>query len=234
MALQRLLLLIISILLLVVNIMVSHAKTPIENSLTQRINAMLNSDRDLVPGDTLVQNATILTPPEQLTTLCEKPEITLPAGNRLSGQRSVALQCGEKRRFIQINITAEGRYWVTSRPLKKGHVLTLADLHSRHGSLAHLPGGVIFSVKPITGAVITRNMQSGQAITEDVLRQHWKVVNGATVDVIAGGDGFMIRTQGKALDNAAKHGTLRVRLATGKVVSGKVNDNGDVLINPVN
>lgn len=97
-----------------------------------------------------------------------------------------------------------------------------------------MPSGLLFSTNPVTGAVITRNMQSGQPLTENVLRKRWKVVSGAKVDAITTGEGFRIRAHGKALDNATLHGTLRVRLNSGKIVAGKVNENGDVLINPVN
>lgn len=233
MATPRVLFLIISILLLIVNTMISHAKTPVINPLTIRIAGMLNSASS-ASGNNIVQRVTLLTPPEQLATLCEKPDITLPAGNRLSGKRSVAVRCGEKKRFIQIHIAAEGSYWVTSRPLKKGHVLTSGDIRPHRGSLEHLPSGLLFSTNPVTGAVITRNMQSGQPLTENVLRKRWKVVSGAKVDAITTGEGFRIRAHGKALDNATQHGTLRVRLNSGKIVAGKVNENGDVLINPVN
>jgi flagella basal body P-ring formation protein FlgA len=48
--------------------------------------------------------------------------------------------------------------------------------------------------------------------------------------VIASGDGFDASGEGKALNNAARSQSVRVRMGNGQIVSGKVREDGNILI----
>jgi flagella basal body P-ring formation protein FlgA len=64
-----------------------------------------------------------------------------------------------------------------------------------------------------------------------MLRQSWRVKAGQRVMVVASGDGFSVNGEGQALKNAAVAQNARVRMASGQVVSGTVDPDGNILIN---
>ena len=64
--------------------------------------------------------------------------------------------------------------------------------------------------QPIKGAAL-RNAQS---------------VRGSNVRINAVGKGFMVSSEGQALDNAAPGATVQVRMPSGQVVSGVVRNAG--------
>jgi flagella basal body P-ring formation protein FlgA len=63
-----------------------------------------------------------------------------------------------------------------------------------------------------------------------MLRQPWRVKAGQNVMVIANGDGFDASGEGKALNNATSAQWVRVRMGNGQIVSGRVGDDGNILI----
>lgn len=202
-----------------------------EQQLATQLSVLLNSQN---PGSTdfpVVRSVKILTPADKLEHLCAQPTLALAGKDtRLTGNRSVTAQCGTKRTFIQIAIQAEGSWWSTQVPLKAGTALTLADLQRHHGALERLPVGLILTPDEIVGRVTTRNVAAGTPVTENMLREKWRVRAGDDVDVIAVGNGFRINTRGKALDNAAVNGKLRVSMRTRQVITGVVTAEGAIII----
>jgi flagella basal body P-ring formation protein FlgA len=63
-----------------------------------------------------------------------------------------------------------------------------------------------------------------------MLRQPWRVKAGQDVMVVASGDGFDASGEGKALNNGTISQWVRVRMGNGQVVSGRVSDDGKILI----
>ena len=80
------------------------------------------------------------------------------------------------------------------------------------------------------GQRLTRAVVAGKPLLENQLRQQWRLRAGQTVDLVTTGSGFRIRSQGKALNNAAVDETLKVKTAGGRTVSGKVDSSGQVII----
>lgn len=209
------------------------AESPsLNDSLTAKIATLVNS-QSRIPSDAKVtQTIKILTPPEQLTTLCSNPELSLAGNNtRLTGKKSVVAQCGNKRKFIQISVQAQGTWWVARHQLKPGSVVQAEDIESRTGSLEHLPAGLVFNKEGIVGQTTTRSIVQGKPVVQNQLRARWVINSGQTVDVIATGPGFRIRAKGKALDNAALDESIRITMSSGRVMSGVVSSEGKVDIN---
>ncbi|MFD1801169.1 flagellar basal body P-ring formation chaperone FlgA [Mixta tenebrionis] len=200
------------------------------DALTVKINRLLNLSGN-GSQQHITRHAVLLTAPEKLAALCDDPQLSLSGGQRLTGNRTVVAQCGEKKTFIQVRIEAEGGWWVAARDLKAGSVLSQQDLVRRSGSLASLPAGVLTQPEPLNGAVLTRALRAGQPLTESQLRKSWRVKRGDEVDVIAYGAGFQIVAKGKALDNAAVNGAVRIRMKSGQLVNGSVSQDGSVRIN---
>ncbi|KAA5998243.1 flagellar basal body P-ring formation protein FlgA [Pantoea sp. M_5] len=82
----------------------------------------------------------------------------------------------------------------------------------------------------VADAVVLRDIPPGQPINPAMLRQPWRVKAGQSVMVIASGDGFDASGEGKALNNATRSQWVRVRMGNGQIVSGKVREDGNILI----
>ncbi len=196
-------------------------KTALENHIA----ALFNNEQN----GPITRRVTILTSPNKLAELCATPRLSISGNDsRLSGNRSVIAQCGKQKKFIQVNIQAEGTWWTASRGLKPGTPIEADDITAQSGTMARLPSGVLLRKDDIVGQITTRAINAGQPIVENHLRKRWKVTAGQEVDLLAAGAGFQIRTRGKALDNAALNETLRVRTASGQLVTGKVTAEGKV------
>ncbi|WP_435927749.1 flagellar basal body P-ring formation chaperone FlgA [Dryocola sp. BD613] len=198
-----------------------------QTSLESQIAALLNNGQNAA----ITRSVRILTPPQQLAGLCAAPQLSVSGNDsRITGNRSVIAQCGQQKKFIQVNIQAEGSWWTASRAIKAGSLIQAGDITAQSGTMARLPPGVLLRKDEIVGQVTTRAINTGQPIVASHLRKRWKVSAGQEVDVFAAGEGFQIRTRGKALDNAALDETLRVKTASGQIVSGKVTSAGKVHI----
>ncbi len=200
--------------------------------LNRQITALVNAHNESPSDAAISRSIKILTPAEQLTTLCADPELSIAGNNqRLTGNKSVIAQCGNKRKFIQITVQAQGTWWTAARALKPGTVIRTEDITPHTGSLERLPAGLIFSQENIVGQTATRSINKGQPVVESQLRKGWAVVSGQEVDILAAGEGFQIRIKGKALDSAAPGQSARISTKSGQIVTGTVAPDGKVHIN---
>lgn len=219
--------------LLLLPVFTSTASVSTENLrlFTQQITAFLSQQDRAEAGRDITRNVTILTPSEKLGPYCQGG-IVLPAGGTsLSGPQNVLLQCGSKRQFIRIQVEAKARYWVATRIIAPKQIIGINDIRPVEGSLAHLPRDLIFARVPVAGAVATRMIKRNQPLAKSQLRKPWKVLTGNSVNVITPGRGFLIKATGKALNNAATGQHLRVRMKSGRILTGNVLASGEVVVN---
>lgn len=203
-----------------------------DEQLKNQITALINGHHERPTDAAIVRTITLLTPAEQLNTLCADPELSIAGNNlRLTGNKSVIAQCGNKRKFIQISVQAQGTWWTAVRAIKPGTVVRPEDIAPRTGSLDRLPAGLIFSQDSIVGQTATRSINKGQPVVENQLRKGWTVVSGQEIDILASGEGFQIRVKGKALDSAAAGQPVRIATKSGQIVTGTVAPDGKVNIN---
>ncbi|HCI8578250.1 TPA: flagellar basal body P-ring formation protein FlgA [Enterobacter cloacae] len=182
-------------------------------------------------GSEIVRTATLLATPAQLAAVCENPTLSLVGrDSRLTGKRTVLAQCGARRHFLPVRISAQGTWWVASQSLPGGAIVQRSDIEPVTGNLDHQPGGLIFNADEIIGQRLTRAVDAGKPLLENQLRQQWRLRAGQTVDLVTTGAGFRIRSQGKALNNAAVDDVLKVKTVGGRTVSGKVGADGQVMI----
>lgn len=208
------------------------ASVPSDQTAKQRL--MLKLDA-LIPqpedGSDIVRTVTLLASPAQVAAVCDNPELSLVGSNsRLTGKRTVLAQCGARRHFLPVRISAQGTWWVASQSLPGGAIVQRSDIEPVSGSLDHQPGGLIFNADEIIGQRLTRAIDAGKPLLENQLRQQWRLRAGQTVDLVTTGSGFRIRSQGKALNNAVVDDLLKVKTAGGRTVSGKVGADGQVMI----
>lgn len=195
------------------------------DNLQEKITALLN-DRDAGYG---VTHTVTFKKTQQLHLTCPEPQITLPENHRLSGNLSVSVQC-ERKQFVQIELHASGSYWVARKMIPSGSTVTKQDIHLRNGDLSALPADVILAGENVTDSMAVRAIEPGQPLQHNQLRKPWKIKSGERVDVIFSGQGFHVRGRGRAMSNAAVSDTTRIRMDSGKLISGIVDDNGFINI----
>ena len=208
------------------------ASVPSDQTAKQRL--LLKLDTLIQqPGSNgeVVRTVALLATPAQLSAVCDNPELSLVGrDNRLTGKRTVLAQCGARRHFLPVRISAQGTWWVASQSLPGGAIVQRSDIEPVTGTLDHQPSGLIFNADAIIGQRLTRAIDAGKPLLENQLRQQWRLRAGQTVDLVTAGSGFRIRSQGKALNNAAVDDVLKVKTTGGRTVSGKVAADGQVMI----
>lgn len=183
------------------------------------------------PGSDIVRTVSLLATPAQLEAVCDNPELSLVGrDSRLTGKRTVLARCGARRHFLPVRIGAQCTWWIASQSLPGGAIVQRSDIEPVTGNLDHQPNGLIFNPDEIIGQRLTRAVVAGKPLLENQLRQQWRLRAGQTVDLVTTGSGFRIRSQGKALNNAAVDETLKVKTAGGRTVTGKVDSAGQVII----
>lgn len=180
-------------------------------------------------GSPVTVSVEVRTPAAQWPS-CAAPLLALTQSARLWGAVTLSARCGDERRFIQTQVTATGRYLVAARAIRSGQALTAADIKTVRGRLDTLPPRALGDQRRALGAVSLRNIGRGQPLTAPMLRRPWRVKAGQPVQVWVQGEGFNISGNGKAMNNAAAEESVRVRMASGRIVSGTVDENGGVRI----
>lgn len=196
--------------------------SPLESGLTAFFAARLAG----VSDDVTVAIKT----PANLWPACEQPQFSLPGNARLWGNLSVQARCGADKRYLQVNVQANGDYVVAAQPVPRGATLNAGAVRLMRGRLDQLPPRAMLTLNQAQDAVTLRDLAPGQPIVLSMVRQAWRVKAGQRVQVVATGDGFSINSEGQALNNAAVAQNARVRMASGQVVSGTVGADGNILI----
>lgn len=177
---------------------------------------------------------------------CTELEAFLPAGSQLIGKTSVGVRCAPSPRkeeangrsdrtngwriFVPVQIRLNLNLLTSAHQLSPGHTLQERDLASQSTETSQ-PGGFT-DPKQVLGKVLRYGIAAGQVLREDMLRQPYSVTQGQIVQLAVQGNGFSIRNEGVALNNASVGQTVQVRVGPGRVVSGVARVGGVVEILP--
>lgn len=161
---------------------------------------------------------------------CEVPQLSLPQNARRWGNISISVRCPQERRFIQTQVQVMGHYLVAARSIAAGKKLSAADIQLKNGRLDTLSPRTLAEGNKAIGAVSLRNISAGQPLNLAMLRRAWVIKAGQEVQVMAQGEGFAIRSAGKAMNNAAAKDNVRVRLLSGQIINGIAAEDGTIQI----
>lgn len=164
---------------------------------------------------------------------CDAMSPFMPSGMRLRSRMTVGVRCNAPKAwttYLQATVSVPGNYYVASRMIAAGQALTPADLTPREGDLVALPPGAITRPEAVIGMTAAYRINAGQPVKSTALRNAQSVLRGSNVRINARGKGFVVSSEGLALDNAAPGATVQVRTASGQVVSGVVRNAGLVEI----
>ena len=168
-------------------------------------------------------------PRNERLTPCDAMSPFLPSGMKPRARMTVGIRCTAPKAwtaYVQASVSVPGQYYVASRTIAAGQALTPADLAPRDGDLVALPPGAITDPDTVAGMTAAYRITAGQPIKGAALRNAQSVVRGSNVRINAVGKGFMVSSEGQALDNAAPGATVQVRMPSGQVVSGVVRNAG--------
>ncbi len=172
----------------------------------------------------------VIRTPQQQWPNCDNPELQLPGNSRQWGNISIAANCEQNRRFLQVQVQVNGEYLVANRQLMRGSTLSADDFRLASGRLDELPARALVDSSGVIDAIALRDIPPGQPVTASMVRQPWRVKAGQNVMVVASGNGFNASSEGRALNNASTAQMVRVRMGNGQVVSGRVDADGNILI----
>ena len=159
---------------------------------------------------------------------CGRIEPYLPPGTRLWGRSRVGLRCLEGpvrwNVFLPVTVKAWGPGWVIKRPVASGTVLTQDDAELAELDWAEQPYAVLANPDRWVGQQAAYALQPGQALRQNLVRAPAAFGPGAQVRVASVGSGFTVIVGGEALTAGVPGQSVRVRLVSGRIVTGTVRD----------
>ena len=164
---------------------------------------------------------------------CPKLEAFLPPGGKLLGNSMVGVRCLGKNGwslFVPVHVKVSASLLIANKPLQQGQVLHAEDISSQSGELTH--AGILTDPLQAVGKVLKSSVGAGQVLNKDMLRAPYAITQGQTVQFQIAGEGFKIRSEGQALNNAAEGQAVQVRTLSGQVVSGTAQPDGTIAVSP--
>ncbi|NCN88859.1 MAG: flagellar basal body P-ring formation protein FlgA [Gallionella sp.] len=158
---------------------------------------------------------------------CPSLRAYLPAGAKLFGHTSIGVRCEVPHRWsilvpATIRVTVERL--VSNRPLAQGSLISEADFTLQRGEMDR--SGILLSPEQALGKKLKYAIGAGQVLRADMLREPNVIRQGQTVTLAVQGGGFHISRQGYALNDAGAGSTVRIRLASGQVMTARATADG--------
>lgn len=161
---------------------------------------------------------------------CASPEFSLAPGARLRGPTLIVASCPRHGWRLNLNariaIVAPALH--VRRALPAGHVLDPADLELREIDITRHANPPLGRIEDAAGQVLNGGVGNGTPLFATQLRPVHRVKIGQKVRLVSGGAGFEVQSEGRALASAAVGDSLDVRTASGRVVSGRLREDGSV------
>lgn len=172
-------------------------------------------------------------PPRNGLPACAALEAFQPAGSRAIGKTTVGVRClapGQWTVYLPAQVRVIDRYAVTRQPLPANHVLTAADIVLSEGDLGALPIDVVSDAAAMVGYRTVSGLAAGAPLRHTLLRPPLAVQQGQVTRLMLNGPGFSVQSEGQALANASRGDRVRVKTASGQVVSGVAQDGQQVVV----
>lgn len=162
---------------------------------------------------------------------CKSISVSAQAGSRPWGRTHVQARCtagASWSLYVPVDIHVTADYVISARALRAGQTLTAADVTTLRGDLAELPANILTDPALAVGQIAASALPAERPLRADLLRKPVVVRQGQNTRVIAGGAGFEVASEGKAMGNALAGQVVQVRMASGQVISGVAQADGSV------
>ncbi|WP_370628316.1 flagellar basal body P-ring formation chaperone FlgA [Bordetella sp. BOR01] len=160
-------------------------------------------------------------------TACTELAPFLPSTLRPRSRMTVGVRCSAPQSwtlYLQATVSVRGQYYVAAHMIPAGQAIQADDLAARDGDLVTLPQGVVVDPAAVLGMRARYRIAAGQAVRASALRSARAVTRGQQVRITARGPGFVISSEGEALDDAPPGAPVQVRTSSGQIVSGIVRN----------
>ncbi len=165
---------------------------------------------------------------------CAEIEPYLPVNTSLWGRTRVGLRClkGASRWnvFLPVTVKAFGPAWVLRGAVAPGSTIREEDAMEVEVDWASEPSPIVRNAAQWVGKVAAYSLAAGQPLRQAMIRPAQAFAAGASIRVLAQGQGFSVSSDGQALSAGVVGQLARVRTEGGKVVSGTVLDTHTVEI----
>lgn len=155
---------------------------------------------------------------------CARIEPYLPAGVRPWGRSRVGLRCADGvtrwNVFLPVQVRVLASAPVLREPLPAGTEITLDHLVDAEVDWAASAQPPLTDMERIVGRQLSRPLAAGEALRGNDLQRPVWFDAGDTVKVVALGPGYEVSAQGQAMGRGIDGQTVRVRTASGRIVSG--------------
>ncbi|MFA7299646.1 MAG: flagellar basal body P-ring formation chaperone FlgA [Sideroxydans sp.] len=165
--------------------------------------------------------------PRLMLDSCSTLNAYLPAGAKLQGNTSIGVRCTAAKGWtimVPARISVTVNLLVTSRPLAQGSTLSAGDFTLQRGEMDR--PNLLISPRQAIGQIVKYALGAGQILRADMLRAPNVIRQGQTVTLALPGNGFLVSSEGHALNNAGAGADVRIRLATGQVVLARATTSG--------
>ena len=168
---------------------------------------------------------------------CQQAEAYNLPNSRSLGRTHVGVRCIAGNNWnilVPVQIAVLSSYVETQRALQTGSTVQPDDIRLNTADQASLPGGTLLRLEDAIGKTLRNSLAAGQPLRHNQLLIPPVIRQGQSVQVVFQGDGFAIRAEGKALNDAAPGETARARMgsgrAGGRTVGGIAQEDGSILL----
>ena len=149
------------------------------------------------------------------------------------GRGTVAVACAGPqawRLFVPVRTSRNVPVVVLRRAVRRGQVVTEADVALETRSSAALPYDYLLDLEDAVGLTVKRTVSAGTVLVPAALERARLIERGAVVTLVSAAGPVQVKSQGIAVEPAGADQRVRVRTASGRIVEGTVTANGDVQV----
>lgn len=155
-------------------------------------------------------------------------------GSKLAGLTTVSVRCTGKNSwkiYVQAEIKVLLDIVVADAMLERGQIISAADLKVEARDIGNLQQGYFDDTGLVAGMIARRTIKLGDLINSHMVKRPYMVKRGESVFLVVKTPGLQVQMKGKALGNATKGNTVRVRnLSSDRIVEGVATAPGVVSI----
>src|SRR3989442_1026083 len=158
---------------------------------------------------------------------CDRAEPFLRSGVRLWGRAFVGLRCASGAKWtisVPVQVRVYGAALVAARRLPAGQPISETDVRTEEVEWTREAQGVARELAQLQRRVPAHRIEAGQPIGLALLSDTPAVGQGDPVKLVGRGNGFSIATDAVALAAAAVGQPVRVRVESGKILTGTARE----------
>lgn len=169
-----------------------------------------------------------ITPPRlEHLSHCHHVEVDARHQIPLRSRMTVTVRCTEPAQWVthvRAQLSAPGYYFVTNRTIEADEPIQLDDLIAHETDVLKLSPHILTDPSKIIGHIATHRIPSGTTLRANAVRNPQSIARGQLVQTIARGPGFVVSSEGQALQNGNPGARIQVRTASGQIIQGIVLD----------